>query len=80
MARRSIHSLVEEYLEERRRLGYSLVRAGSHLKAFARFAKRRRHRGPLTSRLILLWAKDEATRATPITWARRLEVVRQFAK
>jgi integrase len=30
--------------------------------------------------LILAWARGQATRATPITWARRLETVRPFAK
>src|SRR5699024_5954166 len=32
------------------------------------------------SEIILAWARGQATRATPITWARRLEVVRPFAK
>ena len=36
----------------------------------ARFTDRTGHRGPLTS-AIIAWARDEATRATPITWARR---------
>ena len=36
----------------------------------ARFPDRTGHRGPLTS-AIIAWARDEATRATPITWARR---------
>jgi integrase len=79
-ATRSMRSLVKDYLEERRRLGFSLVHEGSLLISFARFADRMRHRGPLTSRIILLWAKDDAARAKPITWARRLEVVRPFAK
>jgi integrase len=80
MTKRSISSLVKEYLEERRDLGFTLTHAGSLLMSFARFVDRKRHLGPLTSRIIVLWAKDEATRAKPITWARRLEVVRPFAK
>ena len=34
---RSMKSLVQEYLGERRRLGFSLTISGSQLMAFARF-------------------------------------------
>jgi integrase len=34
----------------------------------------------LTRQLITSWVRDEARRATPLTWARRLEVIRPFAK
>jgi integrase len=70
----------QQYLDERRRLGYSLGIAGSMLLAFARFADDRGHKGPLTLQLIVDWAQGQATRATPITWARRLEIIRPFAK
>ncbi len=76
----SMQSLVQDYLDERRRLGYALSVPGTQLMAFARFADRPGHRGPLTTDLVLSWARDEATRATPITWARRLEIVRPFAQ
>ncbi|AWK85972.1 tyrosine-type recombinase/integrase [Azospirillum thermophilum] len=76
----SMQSLVQEYLDERRRLGYALSVPGTQLMAFARFADRSGHRGPLTADLVLAWARGEATRATPITWARRLEIVRPFAQ
>jgi integrase len=76
----SMQSLVQEYLDERRSLGFALGISGTQLMAFARFADRSGHRGPLTSEIILAWARGQATRATPITWARRLEVVRPFAK
>jgi integrase len=71
--------LVQEYLVERRRLGFALEISGSQLMAFARFADASGHRGPLTCQLITSWARDEAKRATPLTWARRLEVIRPFA-
>jgi integrase len=71
---------VEEYLDERRRLGYDLTTTGHKLLAFARFADKVDHKGPLTLMLIVDWAKGQATRATPITWARRLEIIRPFAK
>lgn len=76
----SMQSLVQEYLDERRRLGFALAIAGTQLMAFARFADAAGHRGPLTAAIVLAWARDEATRATRITWSRRLEIVRPFAK
>ena len=76
----SMQALAQEYLDERRRLGFDLGISGAQLMAFARFADRSGHSGPLTSRTILAWVQGEATRATPITWARRLEIVRPFAR
>lgn len=76
----SMHHLVQEYLEERRDLGFALTTPGSQLQAFARFADASGHRGPLTRQLITRWARDEAKRATPMTWAKRIGVVRPFAK
>ena len=76
----SMQHFVQEYLDERRGLGFALTIPGSQLRAFARFADASGHRGPLTRQLITSWARDEAKRATPLTWAKRLEVVRPFAK
>jgi integrase len=76
----SMHHLVQEYLKERRDLGFALTIPGSQLQAFARFADASGHRGPLTRQLITRWARDEAKRATPLTWAKRIEAVRPFAK
>jgi len=77
---KSMHHLVQEYLKERRDLGFALTIPGSQLQAFARFADASGHRGPLTHQLIIRWARDEAKRATPLTWAKRIEAVRPFAK
>jgi len=76
----SMQALVQEYLDERRCLGFALTISGAQLMAFAHFADRSGHRGPLTSAIAIAWAREEATHATPITWARRLEIVRPFAK
>ena len=76
----SMQRLVQEYLDERRRLGFALTIPGAQLQAFARFADASGHRGPLTRELITSWTRDEAKRATPFTWARRLEVIRPFAR
>jgi integrase len=75
----SMQNLVQEYLDERRRLGFALTIPGAQLQAFARFADASGHRGPLTRQLIISWARDHAMRATPLTWARRLDVIRPFA-
>ena len=48
--------------------------------AFARHLDQIGHRGPLTMAAILGWVQGRATRATSFTWARRLDVVRPFAR
>jgi len=75
----SMLSLVQDYLDERRRLGFALAIPGALLLGFARFADRAGHRGPLTARLMMDWAREEARRADPATWARRLAILRPFA-
>lgn len=72
-------SQVEQYLALRRRLGFDLRVAGSQLLAFARFADASGHRGPLSLALAVRWARL-SERAKPITWARRLELLRPFAR
>jgi integrase/recombinase XerC len=52
--------LVQEYLVERRRLGFALEIPGSQLMAFARFADASGHRGPLTCQLITSWARPKS--------------------
>jgi len=73
----TMHGLVEAYLAARRSMGFDLDIAGSQLLAFARFADQTGHRGPLTVALAVRWAQH-ARRATPLTWARRLEMLRPF--
>ena len=70
----------EAYLAERRRLGLVLDRSGSLTQAFARFVDASGHEGPLTSAIVLRWAKEHAMHADPFTWAQRLNVLRPFAR
>ena len=70
----------EAYLAERRRLGFVLDRSGSLTLAFARFVDASGHEGPLTSAIVLRWAKEQAMHADPFTWAQRLNVLRPFAR
>jgi integrase len=75
---RMVH-LVEEYLDYRRRLGYQLHIEGQMLLEFARHADRVGHSGPLTTELAVRWARLPVG-ASPLYQARRLEVVRCFAR
>ena len=75
----TMQAAVQRYLEERRRLGFALKSPGTELMRFARFADAREHRGPLTLELQLDWAREHVARTSPVTAARRLEIVRPFA-
>lgn len=72
-------ALVEDYLRTRRSLGFEMRTEGPELIRFARFAERTGHRGPLTTDLAVRWAQLP-TSASPMYWARRLDIVRRFAK
>jgi integrase len=69
----------EAYLAARRKLGFQLRIEGGEILRFARYADGSGHRGPITTEIALRWAQS-AEKATPLYRARRLEVVRCFAK
>lgn len=75
----SMAARVEAYLAERRRVGFALTIAGTQLAASARFADGLGHRGPLTLALATQWACSSQGRR-PLTAARRIEVLRGFAR
>jgi site-specific recombinase XerD len=70
-------SHIEEYLVFRRRLGFALTMDAYRLRQFAAFADASGH-NHLTIALAAQWARS-ACRQTPLTWARRIEVLRGFA-
>lgn len=70
---------VQTYLKHRRSLGFALRIEGELLLAFARFADHCGHRGAPTNQLMLKWATLPSS-ATRLYKARRLEIVRTFAK
>jgi integrase len=70
---------VKAYLAYRRNLGYALHIEGAELLRFARYADERGHRGAITTDLALRWA-TLPRQASPLYRARRLEIVRCFAK
>lgn len=73
----TIRSKVETYLTERRQAGFRLKHIGTQLRSFARFAERRRYRGPLTIELAIAWAQAAHR---PCTVAARYERLQPLAK
>ena len=54
---------------------------GFALRSFARYIDALGHRGPLTMEIMADWARrDKRNRTTPITWARRMKILRPFAR
>ena len=78
-SQKSMVSLVQEYLDFRRSLGYELYIPGQLLMSFARYADKTGHRGPLTANLIIQWV-NLSKGAEPSYLARRFQFVRDFAK
>ena len=72
-------SRVQDYLSQRRALGYKLYREGRQLLNFARYADQSHHRGPLNAALTLRWATLPRA-VDPAYHARRLNIVRVFAR
>jgi integrase len=70
---------VAQYLEFRHALGFSLKIEGQQLRQFGNFADACGHQGPLTEELALRWAQS-AKGCDRLYWARRLEIVRCFAR
>jgi integrase len=70
---------VDRYLALRRGLGYQLRIEGQLLQQFARYADSSGHCGSLTTELALRWARLPCG-ADPLYTARRLEIVRCFAR
>ena len=82
MSRRiSLQARINDYLAERRRLGFELHSRDTLLASFARYVAGRHHRGPLAVDLMADWARrDKGNRGTPGTWAHRLALLRPFAR
>jgi integrase len=74
----TLRSAVREYLALRRGLGFKLHEAGTALLKFVTFMEQHRA-SSITSRLALAWAQQSQT-VQPTEWARRLSIVRIFAR
>lgn len=81
MSRRTrLQARIDDYLAERRRLGFELHSRDTLLASFAHYVARRHHQGPLTAELMADCARhDKWNKGTPGTWARRLALLRHFA-
>lgn len=73
----TMQAQVEMYLATRRSMGFDLRIDGRQLLAFARFADQMGHRGSLTVAMAVRWAQH-SQRATRLTWARRIQLLRPF--
>ena len=77
----SLHGRVEDYLVERHRLGFSGRTQAYALRSFAKHVQTIRHRGPLTVEVMADWARSDSHGSTdPLTWARRLKLLRTFLR
>lgn len=71
----------EEFLAERRRLGFQAHKSRYALISFARYTDGLDHVGPLTVEHMADWARhDKWQRGVPETWARRLKLLRPFTR
>ena len=78
-ARVSLQARVEQYLTERRLLGFKLRSMGHGLPSFARYVADVGHDGSLTVDLMADWARQaKAGRGDRATLARRLKMLRPF--
>jgi integrase len=71
--------LADQYINHQRALGFKLQVEGGQVRDFAAYADRSGHKGPITTELALTWAQLPED-ASPLYRARRLEVVRCFAR
>jgi len=72
---------IDDYLAERRRLGFVLHSQDTFLKGFASFVASSHHRGPLTVELMADWVRQgKDGQGSPETWVRRLGKLRSFIR
>lgn len=75
----NLQARVEQYLAERRKLGFALRSMGPRLFSFTRYVAAADHHGPLSVELMATWARQaKAGRGDRSTWARRLKALRPF--
>lgn len=75
----SLVALAHQYLDYRHKLGYRLHVEGPQVVSFAEYAGKSKHKGAITTELALRWARLPQG-GSPLYHARRLEVVRCFAR
>jgi integrase len=77
----TMQTRVEDYLAERRRLGYRLRSTALALRSFARYVDGLDLSAPLSVEVMAAWARQAKTNSdNPTTWARRLKRLRPFTR
>jgi len=77
----SLQVRVEQFLVERRRLGFSVRNDAYVLRSFAHHVHAAGHRGALKVELMADWARNDSHDSRdPLTWARRLKKLRTFLR
>lgn len=75
----TLQARVEQYLLERRQVGFQLCPMGHALARFARYVAEVGHQGPLTVALMAAWARQaKRGRGDRVTAARQLQLLRPF--
>ena len=78
-ARVTLQARIDQYLAERRQLGFELHAMGLDLARFARYVAKVGHRGPLTVDLMADWARQaKGGQGDRATSARQLQGMRPF--
>lgn len=77
----SLKTHIANYSAERRCLGFTGQTEAYALRSFARHVQSSGHRGPLTIEVMSDWARCDSHSSTdPLTWARRLKLLRTFLR
>ncbi|MGB5732976.1 MAG: tyrosine-type recombinase/integrase [Thiohalocapsa sp.] len=77
----ALQTYVAQFLDERRRLGFASRSMGYALGSFARYSDGLETQGPLTVEVMAAWARCPNNGSdNPMTWARRLKILRPFAR
>lgn len=77
----SMLSHADNYLAERRRLGFGMRGIDYAIRSFARYIDGLGHHVPLTVEVMANWARqDQGKSDDPATWARRLKKLRSFMR
>lgn len=77
----AMQSHAENYLNERRQLGFGMRTTGYMVGSFARYFDDLGHQGLPTIEIMADWARrDKGQSNKPSTWARRLKNLRSFAR
>ena len=77
----TMQSHAENYLNERRRLGFGLRSPGYSIKSFARYFDTLGYQWAPTIEIMADWARfDKGNSNNPATWARRLKNLRSFTR